>query len=419
MQLSITTLFFILLLLVLFSGFFSGSEIGMMSLNRYRLRHKVAEKDKRAIRVNTLLTRPDRLLSIILIGNTLANVVASMVATLIGQRIYGDIGVGIATSLVTLVLLVFSEMTPKTLAALHPEEVAYFTSGPLNVLKTVFSPLIFLVTWMANGILRLFGVAVDKIKKDSLSREELRSVVYESGALLPSEHKNMLISLMDLEQATVEDIMVPKSEIVALDIGQPWNELLDQLETAQHTRLPLYRDSMDNCIGIVHVRSVLNLLLDDDLNLEQILAVASPPRFTPEATPLNVQLSNFQKTKTRSCFVVDEYGNLQGLVTMEDILEEVVGEFTTDVAALSKDIIPQKDGNYIVDATITLRQLNRILNWELPLVGPKTLSGLIIEHLGSIPPADCCLRIDSYQIEILKLSDNTIRSVRISNWRDG
>ena len=413
MQLSLSTLLCILVLLVVFSGFFSGAEIGMMSLNRYRLRHLVKKKHKQAMRVNQLLMYPDRLLSVVLIGNTLANIISSTVATLIGQRLYGDVGVAGATALLALVVLVFSEMTPKTLAAIHPQQVAFACSLPLMILQTIFLPLVRLVSWVAKGILRVFGVSIDQAQKDVLSGEELRSVVHEAGSLLPIEHKSMLISLLDLEQARVEDIMVPKADIVGIDLEQPWHELLVQLEMAQHTRLPLYRDTIDNLVGMIHLRSVLNLALEERLDIDGLLKIAEAPYYIPEGTSLNVQILNFQKMKRRSCFVVDEYGDLQGLVTMEDILEEVVGEFTTDIAALSKDITPQEDGAVIVDASITLRNLNRILRWKLPLIGPRTLSGLIIEYLGYIPPADCCLMIENYQIEVLKVSDNTIKSVRI------
>ena len=413
MQFSLITLSIVLVFLVIISGFFSGSEIGMMSLNRYRLRHLVKKHNKQAIRVNQMLSRPDRLLSVVLIGNTLANIVASTVATLIGQRLYGDVGVAIATLILTLIVLVFSEMTPKTIAALHPQQVAFAASLPLKIMQTVFAPLVQTISWITNCILRLFGISIDKMQKEALTGEELRSVVHESGGLIPVEHKSMLISLLDLEQAKVEDIMVPKSDIIGIDLEQSWHALLDQLETVQHTRVPLYRDSIDNLVGMIHLRSVLNLALEERLDMENLLKIADAPYFIPEATPLNVQILNFQKMKRRSCFVVDEYGDLQGLVTMEDILEEVVGEFTTDIADLSKDIIQQEDGSVMVDASITLRHLKRLLMWQLPLIGPRTLSGLIIEHLGYIPPPDCCLQIENFQIEVLKVSDNMVRTVRM------
>ncbi len=360
-----------------------------------------------------MLSRPDKLLSIVLIGNTLANIVASTAATLIGQRLYGDAGVAMATLLLTLLILVFAEMAPKTVAALYPQQVAFASSLPLKFLQRLLAPLVQIISSLTSLILRLFGISIDKVQKDALSGEELRSVVHEAGGFLPIEHKSMLISLLDLEQATVEDIMVPTADIVGLDLEQPWHELLHQIETSQHTRLPVYRESIDNLVGMVHVRSILNLALDECLDMENLLKITDPPYFIPEATPLNVQILNFRKMKKRSCFVVDEYGDLLGLVTMEDILEEIVGEFTTDIADLSKDISQQEDGSVIVDASITLRHLKRLLNWQLPMIGPRTLSGLIIEYLGYIPPPDCCLQIENYQIEILKVGDNTIKTLRM------
>ncbi|HHF7367609.1 TPA: HlyC/CorC family transporter [Legionella bozemanae] len=409
----LSTLFIILLFLILLAAFFAATEIGMMSINRYKLKHLVKKENKQATRVNQILSRPDRLLSVVLIGNTLANILASTIATLIGQHIYGDAGIAIATALLTLIILVFAEMIPKTFAAIYPQHVAFATSLPLQILQLIFAPVVYLCVSMSNGVLRLFRVSIDKIQKESLTGEELRSVVHEAGGLLPVEHKSMLISLLDLEQATVEDIMIPKSDIVGIDIEEPWAEILYQLETAKHTRLPLYRDSIDDLVGMIHVRDVLNLAIENELDLNSLLKAADEPYYIPEATSLNIQILNFRKMKKRSSFVVDEYGNIQGLVTMEDILEEIVGEFTTDVAALSRDIIPQSDGSVIVDAGLTLRHLNRLMGWNLPMIGPKTLSGLIVEHLGYIPPAESCLTIENYRMEILKVGDNTIKSIKV------
>ncbi|MBN9230662.1 MAG: magnesium/cobalt efflux protein [Legionella sp. 40-6] len=413
MDLHFSGLFLILVVLVFFAAFFSSAEIGMMSLNRYKLKHLVKKRDKRALRVNKILSRPDLLLSVVLIGNTLANIVASTIATLIGQKLYGEMGVAIATIVLTLIILVFAEMLPKTFAAIYTQQVAFAASIPLNFFLKFFAPLVWATTRLSNSILRLFGISLDKAQKEALTGEELRSVVHEAGGLMPVEHKSMLISLLDLESATVEDIMIPKSEIVGINVEQPWFNLLEQLETAQHTRLPLYKDNIDHVIGLIHVRDVMNLALENNLHLETLLDSADTPYYIPEGTPLNIQILNFRKMKKRSSFVVDEYGDILGLVTMEDILEEIVGEFTTDIATLSRDIIPQDDDSLILDATLTLRHLNRLLGWQLPMIGPKTLSGLIVEYLGYIPPAESCLSIDNYRIEILKVSDNTVKSVKI------
>ena len=412
MHISVSVLLSLVVVLVSVSAFFSAAEIGVMSLNRYRLRHLVKQKNKAAIRVNQMLAHPDRLLSIILIGNTICNIAASMAVTLVGQAWYGETGAIIASCILTLVILIFSEMTPKTYAALHPQRVAFKCSLPLAILQWVFAPLVTVISWVANFLLG--GSSHADLHKDALSGEELRSVVHEAGSLLPIEHKGMLLSLLDLEQARVEDIMIPKAEIVGIDLEQSWHKIAEQLETSQHTRLPLYRGSVDQLEGVIHLRSVLNLLLDNRLDRDGLLRIAETPYYIPEATTLNVQILNFQKMKRRSCFVVNEYGDLQGLVTMEDILEEVVGEFTTDIADMSKDIVPQGDGSFIVDGSITLWNLSRMLNWQLPALGPRTLSGLIIEYLGYIPPAECCLKIANYRIEILKIGDNMIRSVSMS-----
>lgn len=413
MQYPLSTLLIVLISLIFLAAFFSASEIGMMSINRYKLRYLVKKNNRQAIRVNQMLSRPDRLLSVVLIGNTLANIVASTIATLIGQRLYGDTGVAVGTLLLTLVILVFGEMTPKTFAAIYPQKVAFSSSLPLKILQWLFAPLVHTISFISNGILRLFGISLSKVQKEALTGEELRSVVHEAGGLLPIEHKSMLISLLDLEGATVEDIMVPKSDIIGIDLEQSWTQLLEQLETAQHTRLPIYRGSIDNLFGMIHTRTLLNLALEEKLTLDTLIATAEAPYFIPEATSLNIQILNFRKMKRRSSFVVDEYGDILGLVTMEDILEEIVGEFTTDIADLSRDITPQDDGSIIVDGSLTLRNLNRMMGWYLPLIGPRTLSGLIIEYLGYIPPAESCLMIENYQIEILKISDNMIKSVRM------
>lgn len=409
-------LFIILLALILFSAFFACSEIGMMSLNRYRLRHLVKKKNKKAIRVHQMLQRPDKLLSIVLIGNTLANILASMVATIIGQKLYGEMGIAIATFVLTLVVLVFAEMVPKTFAALYPQSIAFAVALPLKIMQTLLAPVIYAVTKASNAFLRFFGVSLEKGQREALTSEELRSVVTEADVLLSRSDKNMLVSLLDLVESTVEDIMIPKSEIVGINLAESWQEVLYQLETMQHTRIPIYEEVIDELVGLVHARDVLNLKLHGRLDKQNLVKIASKPYFIPEGTALNAQILQFQKVKERSCFVVNEYGDLQGLVTLEDILEEVIGEFTTDIAALSQDVVPQKDGSFIIDAAITLRHLNRITHWQLPSLGPRTLSGLIIEHLGYIPPSDCCLRIKSYQIDVLKVSANKVKTVRMRKW---
>lgn len=413
-NISITWLLIILIGLIFTSAFFSGSEIGMMSVNRYRLKHLARKNNKRAQRVLKMLEAPDRLLGIILIGNTLANIIASAVATVIGQRLYGDPGMAIATGLLTLFILIFAEMTPKTLAAIYPEKVAFAVSMLLRILSIGLFPLITLSSALSNGLLRLFGVNTSYQSEESLTGEELRTVVKESGSFSSSRYKSMFLALLDLESVTVEDIMIPKGEIIGIDLTESWTSLLYRLETAQHTRLPVYEGDIEHVKGMIHIRNILNLMAEEKLSIDNIHEVIEKPYFVLEDTGLYQQLIQFQQEKRRSGFVVDEYGNMKGLVTLEDILEEIVGEFTTDVASLSKNVIQEDDQTFLIDATISIRELNKILSWALPLHGPKTLNGLITELLGFIPPAKCCLKLNSYPCEILQVKDNMIKTVRIT-----
>lgn len=412
-------LFGLLIFLVLLSAFFSSSEIGMMSLNRYRLRHIAANKQSsRAERVLYLLKNPERLLGAILIGNTFANILASALATIIAVRFLGDIGVLIATILLTLVVLIFAEIAPKTLASIHPMQVAFAVSWPLLVLQKILSPLVWLANNVARHFLRLFGVKLSAQRKEELlDREELRTVVREAGTLISNDHKSMLVNILDLEKVMLEDIMVPRHEIVGIDLNDSKEQILEQLESSQHTRLPLYRGSIENVEGILHSRSIVNALMDQTLDQTMIkkllLEIAEPCYFVPGGTTLYMQLLNFKKVKRRSCLVVDEYGNIQGLATIDDILEEIVGEFTTDIADMAKIVYPQENGSYVVDASAPIRDINRLLAINLPTEGPKTLSGLIIERLEFIPSANVSLRINHYPIEVMQTKDNTIRTAKI------
>lgn len=411
---SIGTLSLILLSLIVLSGFFSGSEIGMMALNRYRLKHLVKKKNRTAIRVQKLLNRTDRLLGIILIGNTAANIFATAIATIIAVRLWGDVGIAIVTAALTFIILIFAEIAPKTLAARHPQGFAFFASIPLSILLQILYPLVWVSNTCANGVLRIFGVKSNHQATEHLSAEELRTVVHEASGLIPDEHRTMLLSLMDLEKVTVDDIMVPQNEISGIDLNDDWNEILEQIINSQHTRVPVFTDSIDKVVGMVHLRKVLSLIADDDLDKEVLKEIADEIYFIPEGTLLNRQLLNFREAKVRSGLVVDEYGDIKGLVTLEDILEEVIGEFTTDFAALSKDIHPQPDGSYLVDGTVTIRDLNRGIGSKFPTSGPKTLGGLILEYIEQIPPVGTCMKYSEYIFEVVKLQDNMIKTVRVT-----
>lgn len=407
-------LFSILGVLILMSGFFSSSETGMMTLNRYRLRHLVKKKHRGAMMAEQLLNRPDRLIGVILIGNNFVNILASSIATVIAMRLWGDSGIAIATGALTLVILIFGEVTPKTLAAIRPEVVAFPASFVLRPLLVALYPFVWLVNYVSNGLLRMVGVTAEQAGSDHLSREELRTVVTEAGAILPKRHKGMLLSILDLEEVTVDDIMIPKHEVVGIDLDENIDEIVKFLRSAQHTRLPVFKSDLNAPVGVLHLRKISRLMMDDELHKEKIMQQAVEPYFIPEGTPLHIQLMNFQKAKRRMGFVVDEYGDVQGIVTLEDILEEIVGEFTTDFAATSsQDIHPQEDGSFIIDGLATIRDINKALKWHLPSKGPKTLNGLITEHLEYIPEHNLCVKIGSYRIETLQIKDNLVKTARV------
>ena len=346
----------------------------MMSLNRYRLRHLVAAKHPGAIRAQRLLNRPDRLIGLILIGNNFVNILASSIATLIALQLWGESGIAIATGILTFVILIFAEVGPKTLAVLHPERIAFPAAYVLEPLLTISYPLVWFVNTIANAVLKMIGVSPKAGAMQHLSSEELRTVVNEAGALIPRRHQTMLLSILDLEKVTVEDIMVPRNEIIGLDMEEDSQTILEQLTRSQHTRLPIYRDNIDNVVGFVHARNTLRILPDGKFTKELLQGITREPYFVPAGTPLNTQLLNFQSQKRRIAFVVNEYGDIQGLVTLEDILEEIVGEFTTDMAANMKDIHPQEDGTYLIDGGAYIREINRTMGWELPTDVPKQLT---------------------------------------------
>lgn len=408
-------LFALLACLIVISGYFSGSETGMMSLNRYRLKHLANTGHKGAKRVEKLLSRPDRLIGLILIGNNLVNILASAIATILGMRIYGDIGVAIATGTLTLVILVFSEVTPKTIASLFPERVSYASSILLMILMKVMSPLVILVNFITNGFIRILGVTASHNATDHLSSEELRTVVNEAGSLIPQRHQDMLVSILDLEHVTVNDLMVPRNEITGIDINDDWKSIVRQLTHSPHGRVVLYRDQIDEVVGMLRLREAYRLMLEkNEFNKETLLRAADEIYFIPESTPLNIQLLKFQRNKQRIGLIVDEYGDINGLVTLEDILEEIVGEFTTSMTpSLSEEITPQSDGSFLIEGSANIRDINKGLQWALPTNGPRTLNGLILEHLEDIPESHLSVQVASHPMEILELKENRIKLVRV------
>lgn len=410
---SLLVLFLILFFLLFLSAFFSSSETALMSLNRYRLRHLEQEGHRGAIIASQLLSRPDRLIGLILLGNNFVNILASAIATVIGIKLLGENGIVAATFALTLVVLLFAEVTPKTLAALHPEKVAFPASFILKPLLFILYPLVWFTNSITNNMVRLFGVSPEQAATSAINTEELKVALMEAGSMIPTRHKDMLMSILDLEKVTVNDVMVPRNEIEGLDINAPFPEIVQQLSHCGHTRLPVYEESMDNIVGILHLRKALHLISQNNLTLESLRSIIKGAYFVPEGTPLNTQLINFQRNRRRTGLVVDEYGDLLGLITLEDIFREIVGEFTADTIDEDKDIHPQNDGSYLVNGTANIREINRNNSWNLPTDGPKTINGLVLEYLESIPDPGVSVRMGDYVIEVIQTSDNAIKTVRI------
>ena len=405
-------LFAVLAALILMSGFFSSSETGMMSLNLYRLKHLRKQKHRGAMRASRLLDRPDRLIGLILIGNNLVNIAASAIATVIAIRLYGDAGIVIATFLLTLVILIFAEVTPKTIAALHPERIAFPASLVLLPLMKLLMPVVAALNWVTNGLLRLLGVNPEDGADDQVSREELRTIVSDPGAMIPQRHRGMLVNILDLESVTVDDIMVPRNEFYGIDLDDSDDKIISRILNSNHTLLPVWREDSNNIEGVLHLRNTAAIVEQGGLSRAALMQALDKPYFIPESTPLHTQLRNFQQKKFRLGIVVDEYGDVIGLVAVADILEEIVGEFTSNLNDTSEEIFPQRDGGFVFDGGVSVRDVNKTLKWELPTDGPKTLSGLILENLESFPDGNAGIQISTYRFEILEIEGNVVRALR-------
>lgn len=410
------TLIIILIILIIMSAYFSASETGMMTLNRYRLKHLAKQGNRSAKRVEKLLRHPDKLISLILIGNNLINIVASSLATIVGMRLYGNAGVAIATGILTFVILVFAEVMPKTIAALYPEKIAFPSSYILKPLQKIMLP----VVWAFNKITLLFmflcGIKPPVIRSDAVSKDELRTIVNESKAKLSRRNQDMLLSILDLEKVTVGDIMLPRNEIVGIDVNDDWKSIIRQLTHSPHGRIVLYRDSLDDAIGILRVREAYRLMMEKrEFTKQNLIKAADSIYFIPNSTPLSTQLINFQHNKEKIGIIVDEYGEIQGLITVEDILEEIVGDFTTSMSpSLSEEVLPQSDGSVLVDGTANIRDLNKAFDWRLPVDGPRTVNGMVLEAIGDIPELQEKIVISHYLVEVLLISDNIIKQVKIT-----
>lgn len=384
-----------------------------MTINRYRLRHLADAGHPGAKLALKLLQKPDRLIGLILLGNNFVNILASSLATILALRLGGEGAIAIAAGLLTLVILIFSEVAPKTLAALHPEKLAFPAAWVYTPLLKIMYPLVWMVNLIANNLLRMLKVYPDTGTGDNLSRDELRTVVAEAGALIPHRHQKMMLNVLDLEKATVEDIMIPRHEIDGIDLEEDWDDLLEDLQQMPYTQALVYRGNMDHIVGFVHARRLMNAQMSDQLDRASLDEVITTPYFVPEGTPLNTQLRNFQKNHQRVGVIVDEYGDVLGLVTLSDVLEEIVGQFTSDPTDSIADVIPQEDGSFLVDGGANVRELVRTFGWELPTNGPKTFNGLILEQLETIPEADASLLIAGYPVEIMHIQENAVKTACI------
>lgn len=404
--------------LLLLSAFFSGSETALMSLNRYQLRHKARAGHRGARLAERLLLRPDRLIGLILLGNNLVNFSAASLVALIAFKLGGQPAVALGTLILTLVVLIFAEAAPKTLGAVHPERVAFPAAIVYYPLLKITYPIVWLTNMASNGVLYLFGVREGDAQSHALTREELRTVVFEATARISRKYRSMLISILDLEKVTVDDVMVPHNEIVGIDLDDSNEQIMSVIQKSEFTRLPVFRDNIDNAVGILHLRRLANIANVKDFDKASLERLVDEPYYVPEGTPLSTQLVQFQKARKRIAFVVDEYGDIQGIVTLEDILEEIVGEFTTDPSNEAEDIVRESSNTFLVDGTANIREMNRAMDWALPTDGPKTLNGLIVEYLETIPEPGTGLKIEGYPIEIVETRENRVKTARIYPRRD-
>ena len=423
-HISTTTLIITLIVMVIISAYFSGSETGMMTLNRYRLRHMAKQGNRPAKRVEKLLRKPDRLISLVLIGNNLVNILASALGTIVGMRLYGDAGVAIATGVLTFVVLVFAEVLPKTIAALYPEKVAYPSSFLLAPLQVLMMPLVWLLNTITRILMRMMGIRTDTVISSALSKDELRTIVNESRSQISRRNQDMLLSVLDLEKVSVNDIMVPRNEIVGIDINDDWKSIVRQLTHSPHGRIVLYRDSLDDAISMLRVREAYRLMTEKkEFTKEIMLRAADEIYFVPEGTPLSTQLVKFQRNKKKVGLVVDEYGDIQGLVTVEDILEEIVGEIHDEYDENEEENIKAVgEHEYIIEGSTNLDDLNDSLELNLESEDYDSLGGFIIEKLDRLPKAgDSVVTEDGIRIVVEKLDKNRIETVHLylpENYRE-
>lgn len=405
-----------LAMLLFLSAFFSVSETSLMSVNRYRLRHLAKDGHRGARLAVSLLSKTDKLLGMILLCNNLANAASATLVTVISINLFGEgeFVLMSATLAVTFAILVFSEITPKVFAAAHSEKLALFCSYILYPLLKLTSPVVWFVNLFVQGLLRTLGIRVNFAEASHhVSMEELRSIVLDAGSYIPKKHRAILLNLFELEKITVDDVMIAHTQIESINFDAPLEEILQQLSTSHHTRLPVKEGPAEEIIGILHIRKVMNQLRDGDLDMEALHEIMTEPYFVPSGTPLYTQMQQFQENRQRIALVVDEYGELRGLISLEDILEEVIGEFTTQSPLRMSSYHQEEDGSWIVDGSSSLRDLNKKLALSFPLDGPRTMNGLVLEHFEDIPEPNTSFKIGTHRLEVLQTQDRIVKSVRI------
>ena len=384
-----------------------------MAINRYRLKYLAREKNKSAIRIEKLLRRPDRLLGIILIGNNFVNILASALTTILFIKLYGDVGVLIGSILLTIVILIFSEVTPKTFAAIKPEPLAFFSSLPLKILQKLLFPLVSVINYFSNFLLKFLGINKTENESEDVSPEELKAILETSGDLIPARYQDMLLSILELDKISIEEVMTQRSEIIGIDLSDDFDEILEQLQKNQVDFLPIFDQNLDELRGMLDLYGITNFLSQEIKDLDNLVEVSDDAYFIPENTSLSQQLFNFQKERKRVGIVIDEYGSVKGLLSLEDILGEIVGELAKNNDDSKFEIMEQRDGSFLIDASIPIREINRKLECDLPLNGPRTLNGLILEQIGTIPDANVSISIQDTIIETVLVRNNMIKIARL------
>ena len=411
-NISTEILIIVLIILFLLSAFFSGSETALMSINKYKMRHQAKLNNKGAKAAKKLLENPDKIIGVILLGNNLTNILITQIATLISLRVYGDIGLAIATGLLTIFILIFAELTPKTIGQMHSEKIAYSSSLLYKPMLILLYPFVFIINLIANSIIKIMGLE-DNVAKSSLSTEELKTVLSESSIRFPKPHLKMLESIIDLEKATVEDIMIPRSDIYGIDISDDIASVVSNFKVTPYTRIPVYEDNIENLLGLIHIKNIAPLLASKSINDLEIRKLIKKPYYIVSGTSLYQQLLSFQKEKRRIGFIIDEYGNIQGLVTLEDILEEIVGDFTSDPSQSEEILTTKNDNVFIIDGGVHVREINQELGIKLIAKEAKTVNGFILEHTENLPEINDIIEIQGHTFKVLENIDNAVKTVHL------